>query len=73
MMDRWAEIDGLALSTRPTTLPGAIACLEYARREHVQFTMLDNEAGGDTSDRLILSLLDGALGALRETVAGGRA
>ena len=27
-MDRWGEIDRLAKSTRPTTMAGAVACLE---------------------------------------------
>ena len=68
-MDRWGEIDRIAMAARPTTLAGAISCLEYARREHVQFGMCDGKLE-DPGDLLILSLINGVIGALR--TMGGR-
>ena len=71
LMDRWNEIDRLAMATKPTTLAGVVACLEYARREYVQF-----EADGDPNDfgeRLMLALLDNAIGGLRGVASDGRA
>ena len=70
-MERWEEIDDLGRTTRPTTLAGALGALEWARREHVQFNMDDDEADGDPSNSLVLALLDGAIGVLRQAVAGG--
>lgn len=70
LMDRWAEIDRLAKTTRPSTLAGAIASLEYARRELVQFEMNDDESCDDPTASLLLALLDGALGVLRTIVCG---
>ncbi len=70
-MERWEEIDGLGRTTRPTTLAGALGGLEWARREHVQFNMSDDEADGDPCNGLVLALLDGAIGVLRQAVEGG--
>ena len=70
-MERWEEIDELGRTTRPTTLAGALGALEWARREHVQFNMSDDEADADPCNSLILALFDGALGVLRPMVEGG--
>ncbi len=68
MMDRWRDLDSLAMATKPTTCAGIAACLQYARREHVQFGMKGDEGEDDPGSRLILALLDNALGTLREMV-----
>ena len=71
LMDDWGDIDHEALAGQPTTLAGAAGALEYARREFVQFQVHDGEATADPSKRLILHLLDGAIGVLRQAGAGG--
>ena len=63
-MDRWGAIDRLALSTLATTIPDAVACLAYARREFIQFEMKGGEGDDNPSHRLVLHLLDEALAAL---------
>ena len=74
LMDRWAEINREAMAARPVTLAGAIGALEYARREFHQFHIETREdIGGQPcpGDTLVLHLLDGALGVLRQAVDGG--
>ncbi len=70
-MQRWQEIDDLGRTTRPTTLAGALGALEWARREHVQFNMGEDEADADPCNSLVLALIDGAIGVLRQAVSGG--
>ena len=69
MMDAWGDIDHEALAGQPKTLAGAAGSLEYARREFVQFEMQDTEETENPSHRLILHLLDGAIGVLRQAEA----
>ena len=70
-MDRWGAIDRLALSARPTTVSGAMACFTCARREFVQFDMHGDEAEDNRGHQLILHLVDGAMGVLR-SMGGAR-
>jgi len=62
---RLVEIDQTVLGMVPANIAEAISGLEYARREHVQENMLDDETEGDTGCKLILHFIDGALGVLR--------
>lgn len=71
LIDRWGEIDRMALAGCPTTLAGAAGALRYARREFVQFSMEDNETADNPSHRLILHLVDGAIAVLRQAACGG--
>ena len=71
LMDAWGAIDREALAGQPVTLAGAAGALEMARREFVQFKIFEQEGTADPSNRLILHLLDGALGVLRQAAAGG--
>ena len=71
MMDCWGDIDREALAGRPTTFAGAAGALEMARREFVQFKLFAHEGPTDPSNRLILHLIDGALGVLQHAAAGG--
>ena len=74
LMDRWGEIDAQAMARRPTTLAGALGALEMARREIHQFRIETREDIGseiDPSDRLVLHLIDGAIGVLRQASGGG--
>jgi hypothetical protein len=57
---RLRDIDYQVFVTQATTAPGAIASLEWARAEFVEHY----DEGGQ-GDRLILALIDGALGVLR--------
>ena len=73
LMDRWADINREAMGTRPVTLAGAVGALEYARREFHQFHIETREdMGGQPcpGDTLVLHLLDGALGVLRQAAGG---
>ena len=69
--DRWGGHRPFAMSARPTTIPGAVACLAYARREFVQFDMHGDEAEDNRGHKLILHLVDGAMGVLR-SMGGAR-
>ncbi len=74
LMDRWGAIDAQAMVGRPMTLAGALGALEYARREIHQFHVAASEGIGDEvcpGDRLVLHLLDGAIGVLRQAAGGG--
>lgn len=71
LMDRWGGIDAQAMAGQPTTLAGALGALQMARREFVQFQMDAVEDEGDPSKRLVLHLIDGAIGVLRRAGAGG--
>lgn len=67
-MDRWGEIDRLAMMDRPRTFSDAVAALAYARREFHQFHVEMAESAGEDicpGDKLILHLLDGAAAVLR--------
>ena len=70
-MDRWADIDRMAMADRPKTFADAIGALHYARREHHQFN-IETRDGTDSEpcpgDRLILHLLDGAITVLQRVV-----
>ena len=72
LLDAWQEINRRAMETTASTLDDAIACLEYARSEHVQCNMDEDEEeyDFDPRQRLILHLLDGALGVLRRQMHG---
>ena len=52
LMDRWTEIDRLALAGQPTTLAGALGALEMARREFSQFQVVSREDADDPSKAL---------------------
>ena len=71
LMDAWGAIDREAMAVRPTTFAGAAGALGYARREFVQFEMQDKEQTENPSHLLILHLLDGAIGVLRQAATGG--
>lgn len=71
VMDALGDIDREAMAGRPTTLAGAAGALQMARRESVQFRTFDEEDTADTTNRLILHLLDGAMGVLGQAVEGG--
>ena len=73
LMDAWGAIDREAMAGRPTTFAGAAGALAYARREFVQFEMQDKEETDNPSHLLILHLLDGAIGVLRQAAMGGQA
>lgn len=73
LMDRWSACDIAALGTRATTPAGAMASIEWVRGELLEFgfrarPFLDEREAGIAADcgaRLVLALLDGALGVLR--------
>ena len=71
LMEAWDAIDLEVMASCPTTFAGAIGALEYARREFVQFEMDATEETDDPSHRLVLHLLAGAIGVLRQAVEGG--
>ncbi len=71
LMDRWGEIDAQALAGKPVTLGGALGALQMARREFVQFQMMDREETEDPSKKLVLHLIDGAIAVLRQAAGGG--
>ena len=66
-MERWSAVELEATASRPTTLAGAIAALEWARWDYAGDKLLS----GDQGDRLIFALIEGALGVLRPMVEGG--
>ena len=67
IMVRWSDVELEATASRPTTLAGAIAALEWARWDYAG----DKLSNGDQGDRLIFALIDGALGGLRPMGEGG--
>ena len=67
IMVRWSDVEIEATATRPTTMAGAIAALEWARWDYAGDKLLN----GDQGDRLIFALIEGALGVLRQAVEGG--
>ena len=73
MMDAWGAIDREAMAGHPTTFAGAAGALAYARREFVQFEMQDTEETDNQTHLLILHLIDGAIGVLRQAAMGGQA
>ena len=70
-MERWGDIDRMALADRPRSLSDAIGALAYARREFYQFHIESTEHLGEEpcpGDRLIQHLLDGAAAVLNRVV-----
>ena len=70
-MDRWNEIDCMAMMDRPRTMSDAIGALAYARREFHQFHIEMEESAGEDpckGDKLVLHLLDGAAAVLKGVV-----
>jgi hypothetical protein len=70
-MDRWAEIDPMAMADQPRTFADAIGALAYARREFHQFHIEAAEDLGEEpcrGDKLTLHLLDGAITVLQRVV-----
>ena len=71
--DTLANLRERAFDMRATTLPGALASLEWARMEFASF-YIDRQEESDTPDwldRFTLNLLDGAIGVLRQATMGG--
>ena len=71
--DTLANLRERAFDMRATSLPGALASLEWARMEFAAF-YIDPQARGeepDWLDRFTLNLLDGTIDVLRQTVEGG--
>ena len=64
LFDRLKEIEAQAVAMAPVTVAGAVAKLEWARREHLTFSSCDEE-DPDDSDLMVLSALDGVLALLR--------
>ena len=62
-----SAFEDAALTTQATTVRGAIASLEWAASEFVEFYVDEPEDGGDY---LIVALLNGALRVLRDLEAG---
>lgn len=73
VMDQLGACDTAALTVKATTPAGAIASIEWAKSELLEFgfrahsTVDERDAGlvVDRGSRLVLALLDGALGVLR--------
>ena len=63
LMDRWSACDAAAITSPATTPAGAAASLEWAREELLQFGFDVHKTDDDA--RIVLALLDGALGVLR--------
>jgi hypothetical protein len=71
LMDAWGACDNQAIATPATTTAGAIASIQWAREELLEFGFAVDPVPDDRGVRIVLSLLDGALGALRRN--GGAA
>ena len=70
--DTLANLRERAFDMRATSLPGALASLEWARMEFAAF-YIDPQAKGeepDWLDRFTLNLLDGAINVLRQATMG---
>lgn len=65
LMDRRNSCDMRAAASRPTTMAGAVASIEWVRAEILQFGF--DEKSDDHGAELVRALLDGALEVMRST------
>lgn len=74
LMDRWGACDRAAVEAPASTLAGAIASIEWAKTELLEFGFQADITNSGKGENFVLALLNGALGALQGlgTVPGMR-